>query len=60
MSRNPEGRCLGIPYNWSRPGNHEVGKGVWDPDDRRIITPKNYGWGYTVNFSALVRRLTGR
>jgi uncharacterized membrane protein len=49
-----------MPYNWSRPKGSDAGKGVWDRDDRRILTPKNYGWGYGINLAALVRRLTGR
>jgi Family of unknown function (DUF5808) len=60
MARKPQGRFLGMPYNAKRPKRADVGKGVWDPDDRRILTPKNYGWGYGINFSALLRRLTGR
>jgi hypothetical protein len=60
MARKPRGRFWGIPYNWSRPAREDVGKGVWDPDDRRIFTPKNYGWGYGINFAALLRRLRRR
>ncbi len=56
MARRPEGRFLGVPYNWSRPNGDNVAKGVWDPDDDRILTPKNFGWGYGINFSALLRR----
>lgn len=60
MAREPQGRFLGLPYNWRRPTPDEAGKGVWDPDDRRILTPKNYGWGYGINFAALKRRFTRR
>ena len=60
MAREPEGRFLGLPYNWRWPRRGEMGKGVWDTDESRIWTPKNYGWGYTINFAALRRRLTGR
>lgn len=60
MAREPEGRFLGLPYNWRRPERGEVAKGVWDEGESRIWTPKNYGWGYTINFAALWRRLTGR
>lgn len=49
-----------MPYNWSRPARGDVGKGVWDPDDRRVFTPKNYGWGYGLNFAALFRRMRKR
>jgi len=60
MARNPQGWFRGLPYNWSRPAREDVGKGVWDPDDPRVFTPKNYGWGYGVNFAALFRRLRKR
>ena len=49
-----------MPYNWRRPTRKDVGKGVCDTDDRRVFTPKNYGWGYTINFAALRRRLKRR
>jgi len=60
VAREPQGRCLGLPYNWRRPTRDEAGEGVWDPAERRILTPKNYGWGYGVNFAALKRRFTSR
>jgi hypothetical protein len=37
-----------------------AGKGVWDSGDGRVFTPKNYGWGYSVTFAALLRRLKRR
>jgi Family of unknown function (DUF5808) len=43
-----------------RPKGDDRRRGVWDRDDRRILTPKNYGWGYGINFAALLRRLTRR
>lgn len=57
MARPPQGRFLGVPYNWSRPSRRDLARGLWDPGDPRIITPRTYGWGYDVNFHALVRRL---
>jgi len=56
MARKPQGRFLGMPYNWSRPKREDVGKGLWDPDDSRVFPPKNYGWGYGLNLAALFRR----
>jgi hypothetical protein len=60
MAREPQGRLLGMPYNWRRPRPDEAGKGLVDRDDNRVLTPKNYGLGYGINFAALWRRLTGR
>jgi hypothetical protein len=60
MARKPQGRFLGIPYNWNRQEPGDTGTGLWDPDDRRIFTPKNFGWGYGINFAAVWRRLRRR
>ena len=60
MAREPQGRFLGMPYNWRRPTADDLGKGVWDRDDDRILTPRNFGWGYGINFSALLRRFSRR
>ena len=29
----------------------------WNPNDRRVFTPKTFGWGYSINFYELGRRL---
>jgi hypothetical protein len=60
VARKPQGRFLGIPYNWSRFTRPEIWKGIWDPSDRRLIRPKVYGWGWGVNFAAIVRWFTRR
>lgn len=60
MARKPEGRFLGVPYNWRPLTRRDAGKGVWDPEDQRLFPPKNYGWGYGINFAAIVRRLKRR
>jgi len=49
-----------MPYNWNRLKREDVGKGIWDPEDSRIIRPKNYGWGYGLNLAALFRRHNSR
>ncbi len=56
MARQPRGRFRGIPFNWSPPSKHDVGRGLWDPDDPRLITPKNFGWGYSINLASLFKR----
>ncbi len=58
MAREPKGHLLGIPYNWDRPTRTDAREGIWDPGDYRIFPPKTYGWGYGLNLSALVQRLT--
>lgn len=52
----PQGWFKGLPFNWSRLSAQDVGKGMWDPDDRRLLTPKNFGWGYGLNLAALFKR----
>jgi hypothetical protein len=56
MARKPQGKFLGLPYNWSPLKRGDVGRGLWDPDDPRVFTPKSYGWGYGINLAALFRR----
>ena len=56
MTRTPQGRFLGLPYNWKRPTWAELRRACWEPDERRIIVPKTYGWGLAINFAALFRR----
>jgi hypothetical protein len=60
MARKPQGHWLGIPYNWKLPKRGEALKGLWDRDDHRIVTPRNYGWGYDINLAEIKRRLTRR
>jgi hypothetical protein len=54
---NRTGRFLGIPYDWRRPSWARFKKRTWNPRDRRIFTPKSYGWGFDVNVYEVLRRL---
>lgn len=47
-------RFLGIPYRWE-PQN--AFKGLWDKDDPRMFPPKYFGWGWTINFYAVAKKL---
>ena len=49
------GRFLGLPYDWRRPSLERAKRAAWNPDERRVWVPKSYGWGYAINFAALVR-----
>jgi len=51
------GRFRGIPYDWRALSWSRVKQRIWNPRDQRILTPKAFGWGYTVNFYALARRV---
>ncbi len=53
----PEGSFLHIPYDWRRPTLQRIKDRLWNPADPRILVPKVFGWGWTVNFHALFRRI---
>ena len=57
MDNNRTGRFLGIPFDL-RPLTRARLKGrSWNPNDRRLWTPKAFGWGYDLNLYELARRL---
>jgi Family of unknown function (DUF5808) len=60
MARKPQGHFLGIPYNWRRPTLAQLGRDLWDPKEPRIFPPRSFGWGWGLNFAALLRRLLRR
>ena len=45
----PQGRALGMPFDWRTPTARRVAARLWNADDRRLLTPKSFGWGYTLN-----------
>ena len=51
-----KGTFLGIPYDWTTPTAERVRRELWNPDDRRVLVPRAFGWGYGINFAALLRR----
>jgi hypothetical protein len=48
---------LRLPYDWRRPTLARVKQRWWNPADRRLFTPKVFGWGLDLNLYELVRRL---
>jgi hypothetical protein len=52
-----EGTFLGIPYDWRWPTLELFKKRVWNRYDRRIFTPKVFGWGWSINLYEVLRRL---
>ena len=50
----PQGRFTGVPYDWRKPTAARTAARWWNPDDRRLFTPKAYGWGYDLNVYWLV------
>jgi hypothetical protein len=52
----PQGKALGMPYDWRRPTTARARARLWNPDDARLFTPKSFGWGYTLNLYRLFHR----
>jgi hypothetical protein len=57
MSSSRVGTFLGIPYDWRAPTWERFKSRWWNPADRRLLTPKTFGWGYDLNLYVLARRL---
>ncbi len=55
--RSKTGRFLGLPYDLRSPTWQRLKRRMWNPNDRRIFVPKSFGWGYSVNFYEVGRRL---
>lgn len=57
MKRSKVGTFLGIPYDWRKPTWAVIKERSWNPKDRRIFTPHVFGWGWSINFYQLLRKL---
>lgn len=53
----PQGRVLGMPYEFRPMTTTSVMDRIWNPGDSRIFMPRTFGVGWTVNFGALAVRL---
>jgi len=47
------GRVLGMPYDLRPPTTERVALRVWNPTNPRVLVPKSFGMGWTINFGAL-------
>ena len=47
-----------VPYDFRLPTAERLKGAYWNPHDSSIITPEPFGVGWTVNFYALLERLT--
>lgn len=50
------GRVLGMPYDVRPLTSDRLARRAWDPTSRKILVPKAFGVGWTVNFGALAVR----
>jgi hypothetical protein len=57
MNEKRTGKFLGMPYDWRRPTVARLRSRWWNDDDRRVFTPKTYGWGFDINVAQVLRRL---
>lgn len=46
-----------FPYRWNL---RLIFKNLWNPDDPRILPPKQFGVGWNVNFHALLTKIRRR
>lgn len=57
MNEKRTGKFLGVPYDWRRPTVARAKSRWWNRTDRRIFTPKTFGWGWDINLAEVARRL---
>jgi hypothetical protein len=57
MDEHKTGTFLGLPYDWRKLTWARIKVRAWNSHARRIFTPKAYGWGFSINFYALLCRL---
>ncbi len=50
------GKILGIPYDLRFPTPARIRERMWNPDDPRIVTPRVFGAGWTINFASLKKK----
>jgi Family of unknown function (DUF5808) len=48
------GTFLGVPYDWRRPTVARYKQRMWNPDERRLIVPRAFGWGWDINVARLL------
>ena len=53
----PQGRVLGMPYDFRGASVDRIGSRLWNPADPRIFMPRLFGVGWTVNFGAIAVKL---
>jgi NhaP-type Na+/H+ or K+/H+ antiporter len=47
------GKILGVPYDFRFPTPARIKERMWNLDDPRVITPRVFGAGWTINFATL-------
>jgi hypothetical protein len=47
-----------VPYDFRFPTVDRVRRSFWDPDDERVLLPRAFGIGWSVNAAAVLKRLS--
>ncbi len=50
------GKAMGVPYDFRMPTLERIKERMWNPDDERIIVPRVFGVGWTLNLAQLKRK----
>lgn len=56
-SPQPQGRFLGMPYEFRSPTTARVMERLWNPSNPQIFMPRLWGMGWAINFGAIAVRL---
>jgi hypothetical protein len=55
--RTWHGRVANVPYDFRTPSPLRIKRSFWSPDDPRVIVPRAFGVGWSVNLAALVQQV---
>lgn len=53
----PQGRLLGLPYDFRGVSTERLSERLWNPADPRVFMPRLFGVGWTINFGAIAVKL---
>ena len=53
----PQGRVLGMPYDFRGATVDRLSNRIWNPADPRVFMPRTFGLGWTFNFGAIAVKL---
>jgi uncharacterized membrane protein len=57
LNYGKKGKFMGVPYDFTMPTPAKLQERFWNPDNPDILVPHGFGWGYSVNFGAIARKL---
>jgi hypothetical protein len=58
--RDWHGKVLFVPYDFRFPSVQRARDAWWNPDDSRLLTPRDFGVGWSVNFARAYQLITGK